>query len=454
MAVHCRSIDVRPLYYVKGATEYIMDKCQYFLQPDGTFSRLTDSDRARVREVERRVSEFGLRVLSLAYGADVDDLVYIGLVGMHDPPRPGVVDAIERLMAGGVKIVMITGDSKETAYSVANQLHLRYFLNDSTMLSGQQVESMSEAQLIARIPSVVVFYRASPKHKLAIVKAYQSTNAVVGMTGDGVNDAPALKRADVGIAIGRSGTDVCKEAADMILVDDNFGTILSAIEEGKSIYYNIKNFLRFQLSTSVAALTLIALSTFLGLPSPMNPMQILWINIIMDGPPAQSLGVEPVDSDIMNKPPRKKDAPMITRRLLYKVAVSAFVIVVGTIFVYITEMTDGEVTRHDSTMTFTAFVFFDMFNALNCRSERKSVFSLGWFSNKMFLLAVGGSIIGQLIVIYVPFFQSVFQTEALALSDLVYLVVLTSSVFWIDECAKCYKRKRLRKKTSQTSLIV
>jgi len=281
----------------------------------------------------------------------------------------------------------------------------------------------------------------TPRHKLCIVKAFQRAGIIVGMTGDGVNDGVALKKADIGIAMGKNGTDVCKEAADMILVDDDFNTIIAAIEEGKGIYYNIRNFVRFQLSTSIAALSLIALATLFRIPNPLNSMQILWINIIMDGPPAQSLGVEPVDKDVVKQGPRNVKQPMITKHLIVNVLLSASIIILGTLWVFKREMSDEKITPRDTTMTFTCFVFFDMFNALSCRSQTKSVFTIGLFKNRMFLVAVTLSVVGQLLVIYCKPLQNVFQTEALTLQDLVFLVCLTSTVFIVSEIKKLIERQ-------------
>lgn len=256
-------------------------------------------------------------------------------------------------------------------------------------------------------------------------------------TGDGVNDAAALKQSDIGVAMGQSGTDVAKEAADMIMVDDNFATITYAVEEGKSIFYNIKNFLTFQLSTSVAALSIVALATLMGLDCPLNAMQILWINIIMDGPPAQSLGVEPVDPVVMRRPPRKATDPILNRALALRVLTNAALITAGTLYVYWREMDhDGIVSKRDTTMTFTTFVLFDMFNALCCRHAERPVLALPFFSNRPFLVAVGGSLVGQLLVIYFPPLQEIFQTEALSLADLLYIASLTSSLLLLDTARK------------------
>lgn len=223
----------------------------------------------------------------------------------------------------------------------------------------------------------------------------------------------------------------------------NFFFIFSAaIEEGKAIFYNIRNFVRFQLSTSIAALSLIALATLMGIANPLNAMQILWINIIMDGPPAQSLGVEPVDEDVLKQKPRNVRQPMITKSVIINVILSASIIILGTLWVFQREMADGSggKTKRDTTMTFTCFVLFDMFNALSCRSSTKSVFQIGLFTNKMFLIAVGFSLIGQLLVIYFPPLQMIFQTEALSGMDLLFLITLTSSVFIVSELKKLFER--------------
>ncbi|XP_023063179.1 calcium-transporting ATPase type 2C member 1 isoform X6 [Piliocolobus tephrosceles] len=330
---------------------------------------------------------------------------------------------------------------------------LGLYSKTSQSVSGEEIDAMDVQQLSQIVPKVAVFYRASPRHKMKIIKSLQKNGSVVAMTGDGVNDAVALKAADIGVAMGQTGTDVCKEAADMILVDDDFQTIMSAIEEGKGIYNNIKNFVRFQLSTSIAALTLISLATLMNFPNPLNAMQILWINIIMDGPPAQSLGVEPVDKDVIRKPPRNWKDSILTKNLILKILVSSIIIVCGTLFVFWRELRDNVITPRDTTMTFTCFVFFDMFNALSSRSQTKSVFEIGLCSNKMFCYAVLGSIMGQLLVIYFPPLQKVFQTESLSILDLLFLLGLTSSVCIVAEIIKKVERSRekIQKHVSSTS---
>ncbi|CAH8666295.1 unnamed protein product [Schistosoma rodhaini] len=430
-----------PVYFAKGAVDQLLDRCAFTSlsndsaismqsSPSDSHSHMlsnhsSNNSSIKPMDLETRkailneasiLGNLGLRVLALAKGTNSEQMIFHGLVGLIDPPRPGVNSCIRILCESGVRVIMITGDAKETACTIGSRLSL--YRPGDLCLSGEEVERISVEQLMSVVRNVTVFYRSGPKHKCKIVKALQQSNLVVAMTGDGVNDAIALKSSDIGIAMGRTGTDVCREAADIVLLDDNFATILAAMEEGKALFHNIKNFIGFQLST------------------PLNAMQILFINILMDGPPAQSLGVEPPDPHVVRQPPRRANDSILDGGLMFNVLTASSLIVSGTLWIFFRELSDNKVTPHDTTMTFTCFVLFDMFNALSFRSQNKSIFSLGFFSNRLFVLAVGLSLFGQLLVIYFPPLQAVFQTEALTLKDLVLLVCLTSSVFFVSELRK------------------
>ncbi|KAJ6534044.1 Ca-transporting ATPase [Mycena vulgaris] len=473
----------REMYYIKGAIDTVLERCKFYYVTDESTPALDATTRRVILGKAQGVASRGLRVVAMAFGLgsagggtpagsrspsrdgeerESWNLVFAGFQAMLDPPRKGVADAIGLLQAGGVQVVMITGDAEETALSIARALGLKVGsqhqhahggaqrgamdlgssalvgagTGNSHCLTGKAIDQMSKAQLKERVGTVTVFARTTPRHKMAIVEAFQSRGAVVAMTGDGVNDAPALKMADIGVSMGKSGTDVAKEAADVILVDDNFSTILPAVEEGKSIFHNIQNFLSFQLSTAAAALTLITLSTMLGLSNPLNAMQILFINILMDGPPSQSLGVDPVDPAVMRRPPRKKDAPIITRRLLYRVLFSASIIVVGTLFVYMFALEDENMSRREQTMTFTSFVFLDLVSAVQNRG-----LGCGLLQNKMLVTTVSISAVSQLALVYVPFMQAIFQTAALDLRDLAVILGLAATSFTLHEGRRRYERK-------------
>jgi Ca2+-transporting ATPase len=358
------------MVYMKGAVEEVLDRCKYYYVTDSSTPTLDDTTRKLIMDTALLVSKKGLRVLAMAYGfskvtlGTEDSLIFTGFEAMMDPPRRGVNHAITALHQAGVQVVMITGDAEPTALAIARELGMKVSpsaesgsspgaprsAGSSSCMLGSQLDLLSERELIEVVPSVTVYARTTPRHKMAIVKAWQMRGAVVAMTGDGVNDAPALKMADIGVSMGRSGTDVAKEAADVILVDDDFGSILPAIEEGRSIFFNIQNFLSFQLSTAVAALSLITLSTMFRLANPLNAMQILFINILMDGPPAQALGVDPARREVMNLRPRKKESSVLGRQLIGRVMFSAAMIVFGTLFIYANEMSDGSMSRRDQTM--------------------------------------------------------------------------------------------------------
>ncbi|KAM0793681.1 hypothetical protein ACM66B_001109 [Microbotryomycetes sp. NB124-2] len=431
----------RDTTYLCGAVEAVLQRCRFYLREDHSTAGLEQGVIKIVQSKAVELASSGLRVVAMASGPDPEALVFAGLQAMMDPPRKGVDAAIAQLNNGGVQVVMITGDSVETATSIARQLGIRTNPGSGGCLTGKDLDLLSQRQLTDRIGGVSVFARTTPKHKMAIIEAFQARGAVVAMTGDGVNDAPALKMADIGVSMGRGGTDVAKEAADVILVDDNFATLLPAVEEGKSIFVNIQNFLVFQLSTAVAALSLITVSTALGLPNPLNAMQILYINVLMDGPPAQSLGVDPVQRDVMQRPPRPKTAPILSRRLLGRVGFSAIVIILGVLFILARELSDGSTSARDQSMTFTSFVFLDLVSALQNRGLNVPL--LGTQANKMLLTTISISFFAQLSLVYMPFLQSVFHTASLSSRDLGLLLFLAGCSFSLHEARRRWERKSL-----------
>ncbi|XP_006888934.1 PREDICTED: calcium-transporting ATPase type 2C member 2 [Elephantulus edwardii] len=441
MAVQCSpKNEEQDTYFMKGALEEVIRHCTTYNHA-GIAVPLTPQQQALSGQEARRMASLGLRVLALASGPELGQLTFLGLVGIIDPPRAGVKEAVRILSESGVSVKMITGDALETALAIGRNIDLCN--GQLKALSGEELDTIEDDELAERVRKVSVFFRTSPKHKLKIIKALQMSGAVVAMTGDGVNDAVALKSADIGIAMGQTGTDVSKEAADMILVEDDFAAIINAVEEGKGIFYNIKNFVCFQLSTSISALSLITLSTMLNLPNPLNAMQILWINIIMDGPPAQSLGMEPVDTDTLLQPPRSIKDTILSRALVLRILLSAAIIICGTLFIFWKEIPEDKAsTPRTTTMTFTCFVLFDLFNALTCRSQTKLIWEIGFLRNRVFLYSVLGSLLGQLAVVYVPLLQKVFQTENLGVLDLLFLTGLASSVFILSELLKLGQRLR------------
>lgn len=342
MAVKCcpKTSRASAEFYAKGAIEVILARCTSYAN-SGMQVGLSESQKLDIRRQAEVIESSGLRVLAIASGSNLERLTFLGFIGILDPPRSGVKECIETLRSSGIQVKMITGDSRLTATSIARILGLMGPGNAT--MSGNDIDNlMHEKQLsfrekAKRLENVSLFYRVTPQHKVTIVKMLQSLDYITSMTGDGVNDGVALKKADIGISMG-SGTDVCKEAADVILMDDDLSTMVVALEEGKGIYHNIRNFIKFQLSTSIAALTLIALTTILHIPNPLNAMQILYINILMDGPPAQSLGVEAVDQDVLKQPPRNVKEPVLTRDLMVNILFSSAIIVSGTMLVFISEV--------------------------------------------------------------------------------------------------------------------
>lgn len=377
-----------------------------------------------------------LRVLGFAYRkldpqedlaqkeALEQDLIFAGLVGMMDPPRQEAKEAIAVANKAGIKVVMITGDHKDTAVAIAKEIGLAQE-GEVVALTGADLEKLSDEEFLNMVDEVRVYARVFPEQKVRIVETLKKRGNTASMTGDGVNDAPALKRAAIGVAMG-SGTDVAKESADMLLQDDNFATIVRAVREGRTIFDNIRRFVRFQLSTNIGAILTITSSSVMGLPVPFNPIQVLWINIIMDGPPAQSLGVEPPEKDVMERPPLKEE--IIPRKNLVKIGIAGLVMTAGTLGLYYYLLNVGTDLMKAMTMAFTVFVMYQIFNVFNCRAADGS----NGFSNKFLLIAVFASLMLQICVIYVPFLQGVFRTTALSLLDWFYVVIIAGTIIISD----------------------
>ncbi|MGD8998404.1 MAG: cation-translocating P-type ATPase, partial [Anaerolineae bacterium] len=395
---------------------------------------LTTGRRQHIQNVIRDLGQEGLRVLAVAYrhldavpdAPDPDrverNLSLIGLLAMTDPARPEVKHAVAKARQAGIRTMMITGDYPDTARAIAEEIKLVQS-QDGRVLTGEDLQRISDGELVREIDRVDVFARVSPQHKVRIVEALKSRDQVVAMTGDGVNDAPALKRASIGVAMGITGTDVTKETADMVLTDDNYASIVSAVEQGRIIYSNIRKFVYFLLSCNMAEIMVIFLGTVFGSGSPLTAIQLLWLNLLTDGAPALALGLEKGDPDIMDRPPRPVREPIINRLMTVGISVQTVAItavVLGAF--YIGKMWDPASPRLAGTMAFVTLSASELVRAYTARSERASLFRLGVFSNKYMQYAVSLSVVLLLVVVYVPFLQPIFNTVALGARE--WLVML------------------------------
>ena len=417
----------------KGAPEIILQRCNR-VEEGGEISEITEDEREEVLQELKNMTSSALRVLALAYkkidhGTDLEDrdglendLIFVGLVGMMDPPRKEAQEAVTTCKKAGINVVMITGDHKDTAAAIASEIGILVPKSEDgsgKVLTGSDLDKLSDEEFKNMVEEVNVYARVFPEQKVRIVEALRSRGHVVSMTGDGVNDAPALKKAAIGVAMG-SGTDVAKESADMLLQDDDFATIVKAVKEGRTIFDNIKRFVKFQLSTNIGAILTITVASLANLPIPFNPIQILWINIIMDGPPAQSLGVEPSEADVMERPPSKGN--ILHRKNLMRIVFAGVVMAIGTLALYYFELMSGSTVIKATTMAFTVFVMFQIFNVFNCKAKAR-------VPNKTLLLAVAASFLLQVCVIYVPFLQGIFRTTAIGAVDWVLIVVVAAIIF-------------------------
>ena len=443
--------------FVKGAPDVLLALSATVIGEDGSSDPLS-SVAEIVEAAIDHMAHRGLRVLAVAQrevaanefaefidtdGALIDlaaDLTLVAMVGIVDPPRPEARQAIAEARAAGIEVKMITGDHAATAASIARQLGL-----SGDVMTGADLDRYDDAQLSARVGEVSVFARVSPEHKIRLVTVLQARGDVVAMTGDGVNDAPALKKADIGIAMGITGTDVTKQAATMVLTDDNFATIVEAVRRGRTIYDNIVKFVRFQLATTLgfAALFLLAAVFNIADGKPFTAIAILWVNIVMDGPPAMALGLDPTSRDVMQRRPRPPIERIITPPRWHAIGLSAAVMAAGTLAVLAfgpgAEPTAGTATVA-ATMAFNTFVLFQFFNLLNSRSETRTVFHRDTLTNRWLWGSLAGVIVLQIAVTHLGALQRLFDTTAITAANWAVCLLVASSVLWIEETRKLIQR--------------
>lgn len=453
----------RVIIFAKGAPDVLLARCSAERVGEGVRA-LTDVRRREIQAAIDQLAGEALRTLGVAFRTqprewmadgvlpdDLErDLVFLGLIGMIDPPRPEAREAVRQAHRAGIRVIMITGDHPLTAAAVGAELGI--VAPGARVLTGSELSSMSEEELCAAVRDVCAFARVSPEHKLLIVRALKQNGAVVAMTGDGVNDAPALKQADIGVAMGITGTDVAKEAADMILTDDNFASIVAAVEEGRGIFSNIRKFLRYLLSSNMGEVLTMFLGLMFAAPLglsagegellvlPLLATQILWINLVTDSGPALALGVDPVGRYVMQRPPRPRDQGVMDREMWLGLIFVGVIMALGTLFVLDYALPGGLIAGahsliHARTMAFTTLVLFQLFNAFNARSDRVSAFQ-GLWRNPWLWLAVVIALALQSLVIYVPFLQPAFGTAPLGWPDWLICLVVASTVMWLRELFK------------------
>lgn len=451
MSVVVESPDGQIMMHTKGAPEVILSKC--IRERCGSEEKeLTEERRQTIMQASSQLASKAFRVLALAYrnqatsSLDMNqerELVFVGLVGMIDPPRDEARDAVKKCRIAGIRPVMITGDHPETALAIARELHIAEA--DSRVMSGVQLDAASDEQLAIDVETVSVFARVSAEHKLRVVKALKSRGQVVAMTGDGVNDAPAVKAADIGIAMGVTGTDVTKEASDMILMDDNFASIVNAVEEGRGIFDNIQKFVHFLLSCNTSEVLLMFIAALAGWPVPLVAIQILWINLVTDGLPALALGMEPPEKDIMNRPPRAPEQGVLTKQrgllILFHGLLITSVTLAGFWLVYRGDVSQLSRAR---TVTFAIAAFSQLFYAFGCRSQRYTMPELGIFSNPWLFVAIAISSLLQLGIMTLPFTQTVFEVATPTIREwalILMLSIVPVTVIELQKLAFAYWRR-------------
>lgn len=432
--------------FVKGAPDILLEDCSE-IEENGVRRRLTQEEKKRILDVNNGLADGAMRVLAVAYrtlDGQPDEynpdfieryLVFCGLIAMMDPPRPEAAEAVAKCRKAGIRIVMITGDHKNTAVAIARSLG--FFEKGSAALSGEELDRLSEEEFAFRVEDTAVYARVSPEHKLRIVRAWRRRGEIVAMTGDGVNDAPAVKEADIGVAMGITGTDVTKEVSDMVVTDDNFSSIVAAVEEGRGIYGNIRKFIHYLLSCNTGEIMVMFIASVAGLPVPLLPIHILWVNLVTDSLPALALGVEPVEPDIMSKPPRDPQEKIIDKQrlmlMLFQGSLIAFCSLSAFIFEFFFRKQGLMSAR---TAAFIVLSCSQLFHAFNCRSAGRSVFAMGIFSNIKLVAAVLFSFLLLLAAVYLPIFSDIFSVSSPDLLDWVVMVALSSLPLWCMELIK------------------
>jgi len=424
MSVICSINGREGFVFTKGAPDMIIERCSR-IQTSTGIERINAINKAGILRINDAMAADALRVLGVAYkkitlgeyskAKAENDLIFVGLIGMIDPPRHEAVLAVQKCKLAGIKPVMITGDHKITAKAIAEEIGI-YDKND-IVLTGNDLDNMSESKLAEIAENVTVYARVTPKHKHTIVKVLKSLGHVVAMTGDGVNDAPAVKEADIGVSMGVTGTDVTKEASAMILMDDNFATIVAAIEEGRVIYNNIRKFIRYLLSCNIGEVLTMFLGMLAGLPIPLLPIQILWVNLVTDGLPAIALGFDPPEKDIMMMPPREEKESIFSHGLLSLILFRGTIIGLSTLAVFVSMLHFTGSIERARTGAFMTLVLTQLIHVFECKSEKKSIFEIPIFNNFKLILSVLISLAMILGVVYIPSLQNVFKTVALTLND-------------------------------------
>jgi Ca2+-transporting ATPase len=436
-----------PIAAVKGAPEVVLERCTHVRTATGT-PPLDEARRAEVRECVALLARDALRVLAFAerrldqFPSDAEvesDLTFLGLAGLQDPPRSDARDAVARCKRAGIRTVMITGDHPDTARAIAAELGILGV--DDELVLGSELEKVDDESLAGRVQRISVYARVTAAHKLRIVRAWKARGAVVAMTGDGVNDAPALREASIGVAMGRTGTEVAKEAADMVITDDKFSSIVAAVEEGRGIFDNIRKTLGYLLGGNAAELAVMLLATLFGTSLPLLPVQLLWINLVTDGLPALALATDPIDPDVLARPPRRADSPLADRRLLLSILTAATLTTVITFGTFVYELRNGAGLATARNAAFSVLVFAELLRAFGARSDSRPIWELGFFSNVRLFAVVAVSFSLQLVIHHYALMEALFKTEPIGMAQCTAWVALGALPFVGQEIQKLIARR-------------